>query len=312
MTAFLHKPVMLDEAIELLNPARGGIFVDGTLGGGGHSEGILKLLPPGSKLIGIDRDPDALTAAIERLKKYSEKFTALYGNFFDTKHILGELNIRSVDGILLDLGVSSYQLDTADRGFSYKHDAPLDMRMDKNAPLRASDVVNSYPEQKLEQLIRDYGEERFAHRIAASIVKHRDKEPINTTLQLAHIISSSMPAKAKREPQHPARRTFQAIRIEVNGELQGLDAALIDAESLLSSGGVLAVITFHSLEDRIVKQAFRRLESPCTCDRRAPVCTCGLKPTSKILTRKPTLPDQDEIMENPRSASAKLRAIRKL
>lgn len=312
MTEFLHKPVMLDEALELLNPARGGIFVDGTLGGGGHSEGILKLLPSGSKLIGIDRDSDALNAASKRLKKYNGKFTALHGNFFDTKHILSELNIRSVDGILLDLGVSSYQLDTADRGFSYKYDAPLDMRMDKNAPLRASDVVNSYPEQMLEQLIRDYGEERYARRIAAGIVEHREKQPIETTLQLAHIVSSSMPAKAKREPQHPARRTFQAIRIEVNGELQGLDAALIDAESLLSSGGVLAVITFHSLEDRIVKQAFRKLESPCTCDRRAPVCTCGLRPTSKILTRKPTLPDQDEIMENPRSASAKLRAIRKL
>ena len=312
MSTFRHQPVLLDEAIDLLNPCRGGIFVDGTLGGGGHSEGILKLLPPGSRLIGIDRDTDALNAAGARLKKYSNKFTGIYGNFFDIKHILRELDVRMADGILLDLGVSSYQLDTAGRGFSYKHEAPLDMRMDKNAPLRASDVVNSYPEQKLEQIIRDYGEERFARRIAISIAKHRDKEPIETTLQLANIVLSSMPAKAKREPQHPARRTFQAIRIEVNGELEGLDAALIDAESLLSSGGVLAVITFHSLEDRIVKRAFQRMESPCTCDRRAPVCTCGLKPTSKILTRKPILPGQDEIMENPRSASAKLRAIRKL
>ncbi len=312
MMTFRHKPVMLDEALELLNPSRGGIFVDGTLGGGGHSAGILKLLPAGSRLIGVDRDSDALKAANERLDIYGDKFLGVYGNFFDIKHILNGLDIHSADGILLDLGVSSHQLDTADRGFSYKHEAPLDMRMDKNAHLKAIDVVNSYPEQKLEQIIRDYGEERYAHRIAVSIAEHRDKEPIRTTLQLAHIVSSSMPAKAKREPQHPARRTFQAIRIEVNGELEGLDAALIAAESLLSSGGVLAVITFHSLEDRIVKQAFRRLESPCTCDRRAPVCTCGLRPTSKILTKKPIIPKQAELMENPRSASAKLRAIRKL
>ncbi len=311
MMQFHHVPIMLPEVMELLKPERGGLFVDGTLGGGGHSEGILSRLGDGC-LYGIDRDGNAIAAASARLAPFGDKFKAIRGNFFDMKELLMAEGVTGVDGILLDLGVSSHQLDTPERGFSYHEDAPLDMRMDDRAALSAYDVVNGYGVEELAGIIKDYGEERFAFRVANAIVREREKQPINSTVQLAEIIKSAIPAANRREGPHPARRTFQAIRIEVNGELAELGQAIESAHDLLNPGGVLAVITFHSLEDRIVKQAFKKFENPCTCDPRAPMCTCGKVPTAKILTKKPLAPSDEELEINPRSRSSKLRGIQKL
>ncbi|MBO4562277.1 MAG: 16S rRNA (cytosine(1402)-N(4))-methyltransferase RsmH [Clostridia bacterium] len=308
-----HTPIMLSQVLELLSPERCMATVDGTLGGGGHSEGILERLPAGAHHFGIDRDLDAINAASERLSKY-EGFHPIHGNFFDMKDILPleEYGIQAVDGILLDLGVSSHQLDDGSRGFSYGQEAPLDMRMDRTAPLSARDVVNGYDARKLFEIIRDYGEERFAYRIANAIAEAREKAPIETTTELAEIIKAAIPAPARREGPHPARRTFQALRIEVNSELAGLAEAVKNAAMLLSPGGVMCVITFHSLEDRIVKNVFRELKDPCTCPPSAPICICGKKPIAEILTPKPITADEDELLSNPRARSAKLRAIRRI
>lgn len=307
-----HTPIMLPEVLELLSPESCRVTIDGTLGGGGHSEGILERLPAGAQHFGIDRDADAIEAASQRLSGFGN-FHAVRGNFFDMKDIvpLGEYGFSGADGILLDLGVSSHQLDDGSRGFSYGIDAPLDMRMDRSAPLSAYEVVNGYPVQKLNAVIRDYGEERFAPRIARAIAEARERAPIETTSELAAIIKSAIPAAARREGPHPARRTFQAIRIEVNSELEGLAEAVKNAALLLNPGGVLCVITFHSLEDRIVKNVFRELKDPCTCPKSAPVCICGKKPLVQILTNKPIIASPEEIEINPRSRSAKLRAVRR-
>lgn len=312
MSGFHHIPILRDTVVSLLAPQRGGTFVDGTLGGGGHAEAVLERLPEGGRLYGIDRDSAAIEAASLRLTRFGEAFTAIRGNYFDMKRLLAGQGVMEADGILLDLGVSSHQLDTPERGFSYHEDAPLDMRMDPSAPLSAYDVVNGYPAEALARIIREYGEERYAMRVANAIVREREKAPLDSTVGLADIVKHAMPAPARREQQHPARRTFQALRIEVNGELAGLSDALTDAHDLLRSGGVLAVITFHSLEDRIVKQAFKTFENPCTCDPRAPICTCGKKPTARMLTKKPIVAGEAELKENPRARSAKLRAIQKL
>ena len=309
---FTHIPVLLNETLELLAPARGGIFIDGTLGGGGHAQAVLSRLPESGRLIGIDRDWEAVRAAGERLASFGGRFTALHGNFFDMKALLTEIGVTQVDGILLDLGVSSHQLDTSARGFSYKSEAPLDMRMDQGASLSAKDVVNTYPEAELTRILFAYGEERFSRRIAERICSIREQYPIETTLQLAQIVRDAIPGKYRNEPQHPARRTFQALRIEVNGELRGLDQAVEQACDLLQKGGRLCIITFHSLEDRIVKQAFRRFENPCTCPPSAPICICGKEPKAKILTKKPLTASAEEEAQNSRSTSAKLRCIEKI
>ena len=310
--SFSHIPVLLNETLAHLLPERGGIFIDGTLGGGGHAEAVLSRLPETGRLIGIDRDWEAVHAAGERLASYAGRFTALHGNFFDMRTLLSQIGIDRVDGILLDLGVSSHQLDTQGRGFSYKTDAPLDMRMDQNAALSARDVVNTYPEAELARIFFAYGEERFGKRIAERICRAREQYPIESTLALAQIVREAIPAKYRNEPQHPARRTFQALRIEVNDELSGLDRAVETACDLLQKGGRLCIITFHSLEDRIVKQAFRRFENPCTCPPSAPICICGKVPKAKILTRKPLTASQEEEARNSRSTSAKLRCIEKI
>lgn len=313
MMSFYHAPIMVEQVLSLLEPRRGGVFVDGTLGGGGHAEALLSLLPPGSKLYGIDRDAAAIQAASSRLASFGERVVPLRGNFFRMGELLKAEGETAVDGILLDLGVSSHQLDTPERGFSYHEDAPLDMRMDASAPLSAYEVVNGYSAEELGRIIRDYGEERYAARVARAIVRTREAEgPISGTVRLAEIIKGAIPAANRREGPHPARRTFQALRIEVNGELEGLGQAIEAAHGLLRPGGRMAVITFHSLEDRIVKQAFRRFENPCVCDPGAPVCICGRNPTARVLTRKPLTAGEAELAENPRARSAKLRGIEKL
>ncbi|MEA4914609.1 MAG: 16S rRNA (cytosine(1402)-N(4))-methyltransferase RsmH [Christensenella sp.] len=309
---FSHIPVLLNETLEHLAPERGGIFVDGTLGGGGHAEVVLTRLPQTGRLIGIDRDWEAVHAAGDRLSSFGDRFTALHGNFFDMKALLSGIGVSEVNGILLDLGVSSHQLDTQERGFSYKTDAPLDMRMDQGARLSAKDVVNTYAESELVRIFFAYGEERFSRRIAEKICRAREQYPIETTLQLAQIVREAIPGKYRNEPQHPARRTFQALRIEVNSELSGLDQAVEQACDLLQKGGRLCIITFHSLEDRIVKQAFRRFENPCTCPPSAPICICGKTPKAKILTKKPLTASAEEEAQNSRSTSAKLRCIEKI
>ena len=308
-TGFHHVPIMVTEVLTLLDPSRGGVFVDGTLGGGGHAEAVLSALPETGKLFGIDRDDDALKAAGARLSRFGDRFTAIKGNFFDMKELLAAHGVDKVDGILLDLGVSSHQLDAAERGFSYKAEAPLDMRMDQSAPLTAKIVVNEWPESELRRIFWEYGEEKFSGKIAARIVERRKERPIETTTELAELIKSAIPAKFRNEPQHPARRCFQAIRIAVNGELDGLYDAIVSAHDLLNPGGRLAILTFHSLEDRIVKNAFRTFENPCTCPKSAPVCICGKKPTAKVLTRHPLVASEQEQKENSRATSAKLRAI---
>jgi 16S rRNA (cytosine1402-N4)-methyltransferase len=307
-----HTPIRLRGVLELMLPETCIRAVDGTLGGGGHSEGILERLPKGAQHFGIDRDLDAIEAASKRLARF-DNFHPIHGNFFVMKGILPlkEYGADGADGIILDLGVSSHQLDDGGRGFSYGADAPLDMRMDRTAPLSAYEVVNGYPERRLFEIIRDYGEERFAMRIARAIARERESAPIETTTRLAEIIKGAIPAAARREGPHPARRTFQAIRIEVNSELDGLAEAVKNAALLLNPGGVLCVITFHSLEDRIVKNVFRELKDPCTCPPSAPICICGKKPLAEILTGKPITAGEEELESNPRARSAKLRAIKR-
>lgn len=308
---FKHISVLLNECLEGLAIKENGIYVDCTLGGAGHSSHILKKLSSKGTLIGIDQDNDALRAAKEKLKDYSNvKF--VHNNFYNIDSILTSLDIPNVDGILMDLGVSSYQLDEGERGFSYMKDAPLDMRMDRDRDFSAYDVVNTYSEEDLYRIIRDYGEEKFAKRIAKFIVDRRTDKPIETTLELVDIIKAAIPAKARREGPHPAKRTFQAIRIEVNGELAILNKAIEDGVKHLNKGGRMAIITFHSLEDRIVKLKYRELANPCTCPKEFPVCICGKKPLVKIISRKAIEPSKEEVEENPRSRSAKLRVIEKL
>ena len=301
---FIHKSVLLEETIAALNIKPDGIYVDGTAGGAGHSSEIAKRLKNGF-LFALDRDPDAVKIASERLKGYPAK--VIESNFSDMASVLADEGIDGVDGVLLDLGVSSYQLDSAERGFYYRADAPLDMRMSKSG-LSAADIVNTYSVQQLTDIFRDYGEEKFAYKIANRIVKEREKEPILNTLRLADIIAASVPAAARRDG-HPARKCFQAIRIAVNGELDILGGALDSAFGLLKKDGVLAVITFHSLEDRIVKQKFKEYCTGCICPPDFPVCVCGRTPRGHLAFKKPTEPTEKELNENPRSRSAKLRAI---
>ena len=310
---FSHVPVLLAEVLSALEPERGGIFVDGTLGGGGHAEAVLSRLPENNgRLIGIDRDWEAVTAAGDRLRSFGDRFSALHGNFFQMAELLEGIGVQRVDGILLDLGVSSYQLDTAERGFSYHTAAPLDMRMDQAASFSAYDVVNGYSWEELTRIFRDYGEERFAGRIADRIITKRKEKPIESTVELAEIVKSAIPTKNRQEKQHPARRVFQAVRIEVNGELDGLRKAIDSAHDLLNPGGRLCILTFHSLEDRIVKTAFRTYENPCTCDKSAPICICGKVPTARVLTRKPLTCSEQEAKDNSRAICAKLRAIERI
>ena len=306
-----HIPVLLEECIKYLNIKPDGVYVDGTLGMGGHSEAILQRLTTG-RLISIDRDELAIERAGERLKAYSERLTIVHGNFRDLDEILDEQGVTAVDGMLFDLGVSSPQLDHAERGFSYMQDAPLDMRMDRAQKLTAYDVVNTWSREEIRRILFEYGEERYAPLIAAAIERERDKKPIETTLELVDVIKSAMPAKAKREKQHPAKRSFQAIRIAVNDELGAVREAMDKAIDCLNPGGRLAVITFHSLEDRIVKTAFQQAAQGCTCPKEFPVCVCGKKPKVRLTPRKPILPDEGEIKENPRARSAKLRVCEKI
>ena len=308
---FNHVSVLLNECIEGLNIKENGIYVDGTLGGAGHSSEILKRLSNEGRLIGIDQDTDALKAAKERLKDYSN-VTFVHSNFSNIENVLNNLNIDGVDGILMDLGVSSYQLDEGERGFSYMKDAPLDMRMNRENDFSAYNVVNEYSEEDLYRIIRDYGEEKFAKRIASFIVENRQEKNIETTLELVEIIKNAIPAKARREGPHPAKRTFQAIRIEVNSELSILNKTIEDGVEKLNKGGRMAIITFHSLEDRIVKNKFRDLAVSCRCPKEFPVCVCGEKAKVKIISRKAIEPTKEEVEINPRSRSAKLRVIEKL
>lgn len=304
---FKHKSVLLEETIENLNIKPDGIYVDGTLGGGGHSYEIAKRLTAGGRLIGIDQDADAIKAATDRLKGFADRVTIVRNNYCNIADVLDELGIVKVDGIILDLGVSSYQLDTAERGFTYNVDAPLDMRMDQRQQITAKDIVNTYSEFDLYRIIRDYGEDKFAKNIAKHIVAARAKAPIQTTGELTEIIRQSIPMKIQATGGHPAKRTFQAIRIELNRELDVLRESLDGMIDLLDDGGRICIITFHSLEDRIVKTIFRKNENPCTCPPDFPVCVCGKKSKGKVITRKPILPSETEMEENPRSKSAKLR-----
>ncbi len=306
---FKHKSVLLQECIDGLNIKADGIYVDGTLGGAGHSSEIVKRLSDKGRLIGIDQDEDAIKAASERLKDYSN-VTIVRSNYENMKNVLAELGINKVDGILLDLGVSSYQLDTVERGFSYKYDTELDMRMDRRQSLTAKDIVNEYSEKELFRIIRDYGEDGFAQNIAKHIVKARASQRINTTYELNEIIKAAIPAKM-RVNGHPSKKTFQAIRIECNRELEVLKNTLDDMIELLNDEGRLAIITFHSLEDRIVKSEFKKKENPCTCPPSFPVCVCGNKSQGKVISRKPILPSEEELEENSRSKSAKLRIFEK-
>ena len=310
MTEFHHVSVLLDECIEGLNIKPDGIYVDGTLGGAGHSSQIVKRLTTG-RLIGIDRDPVALKAAGERLAPYADRVTLVHSNFCEIAQVLEDLNIEGVDGILLDLGVSSPQLDDGSRGFSYMADAPLDMRMNSEDTLSAYDVVNSWSFDELKRILFDYGEERYAPKIASAICKKREEKPIETTLELVDVIRGAMPAQALREKQHPAKRSFQAIRIAVNDELDSVEKVMKDAIPCLNPGGRLAVITFHSLEDRIVKTAMASAAKGCTCPPSFPVCVCGKKPQVQVITRKPIVSTDEELERNPRARSAKLRVCEK-
>lgn len=306
-----HVSVLLRECLEYLNIKPNGIYLDGTLGLGGHSYEIASRLTTG-RLIGIDRDETAIDRAGKRLAPFADKITLVHGNFCDAAAILDELGIGGVDGMLFDLGVSSPQLDEAQRGFSYQQDAPLDMRMDGTAALTAWDVVNTWDENRLNRILWDYGEERYARRITGAILKRREQKPIESTLELVDVIKSAMPAAALREKQHPAKRCFQAIRIAVNDELGAVAAMLETAPDKLNIGGRLCVISFHSLEDRIVKSGIHAREDGCTCPREAPVCTCGFHQTLKSVRRKPILPSEEEIRDNPRARSAKLRVAERV
>lgn len=306
---FQHRSVLLDETIENLQIKPDGIYVDGTLGGAGHSSEICRGLSATGRLIGIDQDEDAVRAAGERLKVFGERVTIIRSNYRNMVRELNNIGVTAVDGILLDLGVSSYQLDAAERGFSYREDAPLDMRMDRRNPKTAGDIVNTYSEAELYRMIRDYGEDKFAKNIAKHICRAREKEPVRTTGELTEIIKAAIPMKVRATGGHPAKKTFQAIRIELNRELEVLEQSLDGMIDLLNPGGRLCVITFHSLEDRIVKTIFRRNENPCTCPPEFPVCVCGKKSKGRVVTRKPILPSAREQEENPRSKSAKLRVF---
>lgn len=309
---FQHKSVLLQECIDALNIRPDGIYLDGTLGGAGHSSQIARRLTEGGRLIGVDRDSTALAAAKERLAPYADRVTLVHSNFAEIDAILDSLGIPAVDGMLFDLGVSSPQLDDASRGFSYMADAPLDMRMDKDDALTAGEVVNTWPQGELRRILYDYGEERYAPQIAAAICRAREKAPVETTLELVDIIRSAMPAQALREKQHPAKRSFQAIRIAVNDELGAVSRMMQAAVGRLNPGGRLAVITFHSLEDRIVKSEMQQAARGCTCPPEFPVCVCGKKPLVKLVTRKPIVSGPAELEENPRARSAKLRVAEKL
>ena len=311
MSEFFHISVLLRQCLDGLHIKPDGIYVDGTLGGAGHSSQIAARLTTG-RLIGIDRDPVALKAAGERLAPYQDRVTLVHSNFCEVKQILKDLDIPGVDGILLDLGVSSPQLDDGARGFSYMADAPLDMRMNSGDALNAHTVVNTWPYEELKRILYDYGEERYAPQIASAICRRREAAPIETTLELVDVIRSAMPASALREKQHPAKRSFQAIRIAVNDELGSVEKVMTDAVECLNPGGRLAVITFHSLEDRIVKNGMAEAARGCTCPPNFPVCVCGKKPKVKLISRKPIVASQEELDANPRSRSAKLRVCEKL
>lgn len=308
---FIHKSVLLHECIQALHIRPDGIYLDGTLGGAGHSLEIVRRLTGAGRLIGVDRDETALQAASQRLAPYRSRVQLVHRNFQELPQILAELQIPGVDGILLDLGVSSPQLDDGSRGFSYMEDAPLDMRMDRTERLTAAQIVNEWSGEALRRILYDYGEERYAPRIAAAIQRRRAEKPIETTLELVEIIRSAMPPQALREKQHPAKRSFQAIRIAVNDELGAVERVMTDAIDCLNPGGRLAVITFHSLEDRIVKSAMQRSAKGCTCPPEFPVCVCGKKPQVQILTHKPIVAGEEELRENPRARSAKLRVCEK-
>lgn len=308
---FKHVSVLLNECIDGLNIKKDGIYVDCTLGGAGHSSHIIEKLSQDGLLIGIDQDTDALKAAGEKLSNYENK-KLVHNNFYNIKNILNDLEVEKVDGILMDLGVSSYQLDNAERGFSYMNDAELDMRMDRENSLSAYDVVNSYTEDDLNRIIRNYGEENWAKRIAKFIVEARKEKSIDTTFELVEIIKKAIPAKARREGPHPAKRTFQAIRIEVNSELSIIEQTILDGVEKLNKGGRMAIITFHSLEDRIVKNTYRTLQRPCTCPKEFPICICNKQPMVKIINNKPIEASEEELEINPRSRSAKLRILEKI
>ena len=308
---FRHEPVLLNEVLEWMNVQPDGVYCDGTLGGGGHSGAILKASGGTARLYGIDRDENAILAASERLKDYPG-FTAIRGNFHDAKKLLEEAGAEALDGALLDLGVSSPQLDTAERGFSYHEDAPLDMRMDQRQTMTAADFLNTADEREIMEVIRDYGEEKWAARIARIICEHRAEKPFETTFDLVHAVDAAIPKAVRRKDDgHPARRTFQAVRIAVNDELKPLEQALKDLTDCLKPGGRICVITFHSLEDRIVKRCFKTLENPCICPPKAPICTCGRKPVVKVLAGGAVAPSADEVERNPRARSAKLRVAEK-
>ena len=306
---FKHKSVLLEETIENLNIKPDGIYVDGTLGGGGHSYHIAEQLSSNGRLIGIDQDADAIAAATKRLEPFSDRVTIVRNNYCNFEQVLKELSVDKVDGIVLDLGVSSYQLDTAERGFTYKIDAPLDMRMDQRQQLTAKDIVNTYSEFDLYRIIRDYGDDRFAKNIARHIVSARQIKPIETTFELNEVIKAAIPMKVRAVGGHPAKKTFQAIRIELNHELDVLEDSIDTMIDHLNDKGRICIITFHSLEDRIVKTRFRNCENPCTCPPDFPVCVCGKKSKGKVITRKPIVPSEEELEENKRSKSSKLRVF---
>lgn len=311
-TPFEHTPVLLEQVLELLQPKPGGVYVDATLGGAGHSKAILQRIAPNGTLIGIDQDEVALAAARSRLEPCGGEVHLVHQNFVHLESVVRSLGYDAVDGILFDLGVSSPQLDEAERGFSYHQDAPLDMRMNRRDPIDAAQVVNTWPQDELERIIREYGEERWAHRIAERIVAERRHKPIETTGQLAELIKGAIPVAARRRGPHPARRTFQALRIAVNRELDVISEALPQAVRLLKSGGRVLVISFHSLEDRLVKQFFRQEENPCTCPPDFPVCRCGKRPSLRVVTRQPVVAATEETEQNPRARSAKLRAAERV
>ena len=309
---FEHIPVLLNETLEYLDPKPGGVYIDGTLGGAGHSSEIVKRIVPGGVLIGIDQDSNAIDTAKRRLEAYKDNVVIVRDNFRNIKTIALQKGFKEVDGILLDIGVSSHQLDEKERGFSYMQDGPLDMRMDTENSLNASDIVNNSSEQELIRILRDYGEEKWAVRIAKFIAEERKNNRIDTTFKLADIIQRAIPAAARRDGGHPAKRTFQALRIAVNDELQVLEEAVTNAAGLLKPGGRLVVITFHSLEDRIVKKIFNNMEKPCTCPPQLPVCACGKEPLLRVITKKPVTAGAEELKVNTRSKSAKLRAAERV